>query len=458
VQIRGLLLKAPEDIAALRQQAFHLVDKMEWATTTEFDRVWPFFQNFWTTARLPYRAESKSTTTHNYRCLFHKKKTSAPTNLSARQRKKQTRVAISCPRTMKVVKYDDGRVEMVAQGSDPHNHPWDLADIKNPSPILRQYAGAQAELGWTAAQTYGQISGSRPGQLGDQVHKIGGQHFSRQHVANAGRAYRQANPDDRLVGNNYTEEVQMADGKRYLDSLQDHAMGAWYCEPVEAVRELDGKPTHALLWASQEGIDTLARRGHLALMDATHKTNWLDWLLYTIMVRDEAGSWLPVSHFVTKTSDGDIVGAALRKTKDWARRNTAQGREWSCRYFLTDDSAVEQKAIRIAFPGLEGGEMEVSCLLCRVHSERTLRRNLAGSACQASLQHMLHALRNRKTRAGCEESVQKAIKAAPGHKKQYLVSSWLARMEMWANFAREHSTLLLQVCFYSTSASLTGSC
>ena len=64
-----------------------------------------------------------------------------------------------------------------------------------------QYAGSQAELGWTAAQTYQQISGHRPGQLGDQVYKVGAQHFSRQHVANAGRAYRQANPDDRLVGN-----------------------------------------------------------------------------------------------------------------------------------------------------------------------------------------------------------------------------------------------------------------
>ena len=67
---------------------------------------------------------------------------------------------------MKVIKYDDGRVEMVAQSSE-HNHAWDLADIKNPLPILRQYAGAQAELGWTAAQTYEQISGSRPGQLGN---------------------------------------------------------------------------------------------------------------------------------------------------------------------------------------------------------------------------------------------------------------------------------------------------
>ena len=57
------------------------------------------------------------------------------------------------------------------------------------------------------------------------------------------------------------------------------------------------------------------------------------------------------------------MGAALRKAKDWARHYTAQGREWSCRYFLTDDSAVEQKAMGIAFPGLRDGEMEVSRLI-----------------------------------------------------------------------------------------------
>ena len=169
------------------------------------------------------------------------------------------------------------------------------------------------------------------------------------------------------------------------------------------------------------------------------------------MYPDSAASSLPpVAHFVTKTGDGDIVGAALRKTKVWARRYTALGREWNCRYFLMDDSAVEQKAVGIAFPGLEGGEMEVSCLLCRVHSERTLWRNLSGPACHASL---LQALRYRKTRAGCAESVQKAIKAAPESKKQYLVSNWQSRMEMWANFAREHSTLLLQVCLLLLSVS-----
>lgn len=40
---------------------------------------------------------------------------------------------------------------------------------------------------------------------------------------------------------------------------------------------------------------------------------------------------------------------------------------------LTDDSAGEQCAVRKAFGGLVDGEMEVTHLLCKVHTLHTLR-------------------------------------------------------------------------------------
>ena len=39
---------------------------MEWATATESNRFWPFFQNLWMIARPPYRAESEGITTYSY--------------------------------------------------------------------------------------------------------------------------------------------------------------------------------------------------------------------------------------------------------------------------------------------------------------------------------------------------------------------------------------------------------
>jgi hypothetical protein len=97
-------------------------------------------------------------------------------------------------------------------------------------------------------------------------------------------------------------------------------------------------------------------------------------------------------------SDGDIVAEALTTIKKWVSNYTTKGDShiqgsWDFRYMLTDDSAAEQKAIRIAFRGLLDGEIEVMYLLCRVYAERTLRRRLAGEKCKNSRKHLLAALK-----------------------------------------------------------------
>lgn len=112
---------------------------------------------------------------------------------------------------------------------------------------------------------------------------------------------------------------------------------------------------------------------------------------------------------------------------------------------LTDDFAGEQCAIRKAFRGLEEGEMGVTHLLCSVHSDRALQENLAGPACKTAAKHLRAALYNRKTRAGCEESVAAVLGAAPKDKKRYIEKEWLATMADWGHYARCHSAFLLQV-------------
>jgi len=59
---------------------------------------------------------------------------------------------------------------------------------------------------------------------------------------------------------------------------------------------------------------------------------------------------------------------------------------------MTDDPAIEQHAIRLAFPGLAAGEQEVAHLLCSVHSNRTQQaRNVDNRAVVAKSR-----FRNRK--------------------------------------------------------------
>jgi hypothetical protein len=87
-------------------------------------------------------------------------------------------------------------------------------------------------------------------------------------------------------------------------------------------------------------------------MDSTHKTNQLKWKLFTIIVRDNYGCWVPVAHALLSNEFGELIAEFLLLIKQWAN--------WKLRFALTDDSAAEIKAFRLAFPGLSAGEMEVS--------------------------------------------------------------------------------------------------
>lgn len=117
---------------------------------------------------------------------------------------------------------------------------------------------------------------------------------------------------------------------------------------------------------------------------------------------------------------------------------------WKLRYFLTDDSAAEQRAVAIAFPGLTAGEQEVDHFLCRKHSERTMDRKLAGARNKAAKGHLYQALYFRHSAIGCEQSVEAAIHAAPEDKKEYIRREWWSTRHQWAYYTRQHSCLLLQ--------------
>lgn len=87
---------------------------------------------------------------------------------------------------------------------------------------------------------------------------------------------------------------------------------------------------------------------------------------------------------------------------------------------LTDDSAGEQCAVRKAFRGLIDGKMEVTHLLCKVHTLRTMRTKLSGPSNIKVQEHLMAALYNRKTKPGCEESICAAMDAASPRQKNYL--------------------------------------
>ena len=186
----------------------------------------------------------------------------------------------------------------------------------------------------------------------------------------------------------------------------------------------------------------LQRRGFLALMDNTHQINNSDWYLFTIMVRTEHGKWAPCAYMLSKTEDGDIIGAFLRQIKRWCGGKGG----WLLRYIITDDSAAEQRGVKLAFRGLKDGKIEVDHFLYRKHSERTLGRALSGNTCKQVRKHLYAALYYRLSEPGCDDSIKSALAAAPNQKtKDYIQKEWVATKRQWAYYARQHSSLLLQV-------------
>ena len=111
---------------------------------------------------------------------------------------------------------------------------------------------------------------------------------------------------------------------------------------------------------------------------------------------------------------------------------------------ITDDSAAEQRGINLTFRGLIDGKTKVSHYFCRTHSERTLNKRLDGEGCKITKKHLYDALYFRKTEPGCDDSLKKTMTSASMKKRQYIQREWVMTKQKWANYARQHSCLLLQ--------------
>ena len=196
-----------------------------------------------------------------------------------------------------------------------HNHTLDHSDQNYACLALKQVAAQEVANGYAPATIYNTLTGHTglQGPIQKAVEASGGRWFLQQAVINAGRGFKSLYPDPRLVGHDFQPPAQMEAVHEFLSTQSSTQSGhiIWFHERVTATREIDGKPSIGIVFASSAQLEVLRRRGRIVLMDATHKTNWLGWLLYTILVRDEQGSWLPVCHLLTEEQDGDIIAVAL---------------------------------------------------------------------------------------------------------------------------------------------------
>jgi hypothetical protein len=93
---------------------------------------------------------------------------------------------------------------------------------------------------------------------------------------------------------------------------------------------------------------TLRQYDKLVLIDSTHKSNKLQWCLYTFMVRDTAITFIPCAHLLPDGEDANILTAAMRTIKKWCNHGQRESSRWVPRWFLTDEPAAEQLAVQMA--------------------------------------------------------------------------------------------------------------
>ena len=216
----------------------------------------------------------------------------------------------------------------------------------------------------------------------------------------------------------------------------------WLFEELQVV-DSKKESRWGLVFAHPARLSVLARRGWFTQFDATHKLNQWGHNMFSFLVRNEYNIWIPTAHLVVERENGEIIAEKLKNIKKWCKG------AWKPRYVLTDDSAIEQRAIRLAFPRLSVGELEVEHLLCSVYSNRTLLRGLGSTANKPIyhlLKHAMYCVTAIKNRELYDQAVQVAGTIDPSdNTAKHVQIYWHQTASKWAMYARQHSPLLLHV-------------
>lgn len=191
------------------------------------------------------------------------------------------------------------------------------------------------------------------------------------------------------------------------------------------VSHQSAKTTKGFVFAHPKQLEKLQHHGWLTLIDSTHKTNKYDWRLFTLYVRDTYGSWDVGAHFFVSDENCDSVLEALKIIRSKCQR-------WSPHYFLLDQSGIEAKGIKKAFPGTSAGEQQCDVILCVVHVMRTWMSKIYDK----KTRDIMNAAMHKRMKVGCEKLVQDAINGyAISAIQNYIQRNYAKNTQQWALWA-----------------------
>lgn len=346
------LASLPRDTAYIRQLLFDLPLPFS-LSRANYNLFWPLIDNIYSIRTTSHvTSQSRDNTRHYVICRFKRTINTAPSSSLGPRASTTKRIQRSCNAAFRLVKFNN-HVEFHVTGAETtaHDHSLDESDSNKRNSFLLGLVRREIAKGYSPAAIIGALRGNGQSELRNRLAAAGGTYLSRQDVINSGASWRLANPNALFASRESKDviEIQAREAFETLDKLN------WVSSPIQAV-STEGVVGQGIVFAHPMRVGHLTQYGHLTLIDSTHKTNQLEWKLFTLMVRDSHACWIPIAHALLSNEFGELIAQFLLTIKKWVT--------WNLRFVLSDDSSAEIKAVRLAFPGLVAGETEVSYSVC----------------------------------------------------------------------------------------------
>lgn len=306
-----LFSEVPANIADLRRRLFSLEEPVE-LPRAEWDLVWPYVDNIW--IKNKDRAGADGRRTVYYLCRRHSTKTWTPKEKDGgRQRQRLAREAIGCDMRFKAVFTAASVIATRTNECESHCHDLELLDFQKKNSGVMALAAKEAFKGYKISHVAANVTARHRPEQRTALKDVGGHWVTLLDIHNSATAYKSANPDVRRVGTRKPWEEQLSAAFEWFEGQEKGEKGAWKFRRVTATRFTDGETFDGLVFGHRERLRVLAKRGYLTLMDATHCTNEMRWLLYTLMVRNEQGNWIPGAHILTAKEDSDVFKLGVKQ-------------------------------------------------------------------------------------------------------------------------------------------------
>ncbi|KAI9088846.1 hypothetical protein DFS34DRAFT_654723 [Phlyctochytrium arcticum] len=334
------------DVAQLRKRLYQPQQPFV-LTTAEYKEQWKLGNNFW--VRDARNRSSKRTTpnlwTSSYTCRMHM----ARAKYSSKPRKEKDSVPIDrritsgyipveCKIKLQVIEdldLDQVTIQIHPKFRKEHTY-HEMGDVDDrkrciEAQLLIDNEAAKPYLSQTIAQHLPELVAKEhsPSHLAD----LGSSLITSKAVWNAKRK----NPD---FMTNPEPTVLTPDIPQAADNLEAEG---FIVKRFLAASRSNGDATEGFAFARQAELEILQDCSHLVLLDSTHKTNRWDWRLFTCMVRDKFGSWIPAGQFFLERENGKSVVACLSALRTMILE--CIGKAWIPSNILIDQSHVERLGI-----------------------------------------------------------------------------------------------------------------